>query len=110
MKTFGDMLAVNHFWGGGGARHAKRTREWETVALDLLAETPFKTIRWWESYPEILKMLYERGIAATTFSGKRNYSNGGRMGVHLYGAGNEPHLHGIRGPTMQSASPTSTGS
>ena len=97
VKTFGDMLAINHFWGGGGARHAKRTREWETVALDLLAETPFKTIRWWESYPEILKMLYERGIAATTFSGKRNYANGGRMGVHLYGAGNEPHLHGIRG-------------
>ena len=53
-KTFGDMLAVNHFWGGGGARHVKRTAEWETVALDLLADTPFREIRWWRSYPEIV--------------------------------------------------------
>lgn len=97
VKTFGDMLAINHFWGGGGARHAKRTREWETVALDLLAETPFKTIRWWESHPEIVRKFYDRGIAATTFSGRRNYNNGKQMGIHLYGAGNEPHLHGIQG-------------
>ena len=97
VKTFGDMLAINHYWGGGGARHERRTREWETVALDLLSQTPFKTIRWWESYPEIVKMCYDRGIAVTTFSGKRNYTNGGQLGIHLYGAGNEPHLRGIRG-------------
>lgn len=97
VKTFGDMLAINHFWGGGGARHDHRSREWETVALDLLAQTPFKTIRWWESYPEIVNMYYDRNIAATTFSGRRNYTNGKQMGIHLYGAGNEPHLQGIRG-------------
>lgn len=96
-KTFGDMLAVNHFWGGGGARHVKRTAEWETVALDLLADTPFREIRWWRSYPEIVGKLYDRGIGATTFSGKQNYDNGKKLGIYLYGAGNEPHLRGIRG-------------
>lgn len=97
LKTFGDMLAINHFWGGGGARHTPRTREWETVALDLLAESPFRTIRWWESYPEIVGKFYDRGIAVTTFSGERNYRNGKQLGIHLFGSGNEPHLHGIRG-------------
>lgn len=96
-KTFGDILAVNHFWGGGGARHSKRTREWETVALDLLADSPFKEIRWWESHPEVVLKFYERGIAVTTFSGKRNYPNGKALGIHLYGASNEPHLHGVQG-------------
>lgn len=48
VKTFGDMLGINHFWGGGSARHDRRSREWETVALDLLSQTPFKTIRWCE--------------------------------------------------------------
>ncbi len=95
-NTFGDMLAINHFWGGGGARHVKRTTEWETVALDLLAETPYKTTRWWWATPAIVTKFYERGIGATSFAGARQYEDGKALGIHLYCSGNEPHLSGIQ--------------
>ncbi len=95
-RNFGDMLAVNHYWGGGSARHASRTREWESVAVDLLGDTPFKAVRWWECYPEIILKYYERGIAAATSATERNLKSGPKLGIHLYGAANEPHLHGIR--------------
>lgn len=93
-ETFGDMLGVNHFWGGGGARFLPRKAYEEEVALDLLAGTPFKEIRWWRTYPEVITKLYDRGIGATSFANEEAVKSGDPLGIYLYGAGNEPHLHG----------------
>jgi len=93
-ETFGDMLGINHFWGGGGARFTPRMAYEEEVALDLLAGTPFKEIRWWRTYPEVIAKLYDRGIGATSFANEEAVKSGDPLGIYLYGAGNEPHLHG----------------
>ncbi len=93
---FGDMLAINHFWGGGGARqHGRPSSEaWEQVAVELLAETPFKQIRWWRSTPSVVQMLYERGIGVCIFPNKENYEASQASGCRSFTAGNEPDLSG----------------
>lgn len=101
-EVFGDMLAINHFWGGGGARRTKRTAEWETVALDLLAQTPFKEIRWWRNYPDVIEKFYQRGIGATTFASAGNFPDAEKLGIYLFGSINEPHLTG-RSPEQYAA-------
>lgn len=95
--TLGDMLAINHFWGGGGGRRVKMAEEWEFAALDLLAQSPFKTIRWWMTTPHVMQKLYARGIAPTTFSSPSSYLEGEIFGIRLYGAMNEPHLYSLTG-------------
>jgi hypothetical protein len=95
-KTFGDMLAINHFWGGGSARFDKRphARAWEQVALDILGTTPIRQIRWWRSYPEIVKEMYERNISLCTWPNEANLKNGKALGIYSYSAGNEPDISG----------------
>ena len=95
-RKFGDMLAINHFWGGGGARFKRRPHEkaWEQVALDILGSTPYKQIRWWRSYPEIVNKLYEHNIALCTFPSEQNFKSGPAMGIYSYSVGNEPDISG----------------
>jgi len=95
-EKFSDMPAINHYWGGGSARMVKRPHggEWEQVALDLLAQTPFKETRWWRSYPEIVGKFYEHGIGICVFPSEENYKNGRQLGIYEYSAGNEPELSG----------------
>lgn len=94
--TFGDMLAINHFWGGGGARVKGRLhgKEWEQAALDLLGTTPFRETRWWRAYPDIVAKFYEHNIGVLPFPSEDNYKNGLKMGIYAYSAGNEPELSG----------------
>ena len=90
---FGDMLAINHYWGGGGARrHPQRPHieAWEQVALDLLKETPFKQIRWWLATPSVVEKLYENGIGITPNPNQFGYRDGFPMGAYGFTAGNEP--------------------
>eukprot|EP00831_Metopus_contortus_P082356 TRINITY_DN8882_c0_g1_i1.p1 TRINITY_DN8882_c0_g1~~TRINITY_DN8882_c0_g1_i1.p1 ORF type:complete len:1162 (+),score=193.77 TRINITY_DN8882_c0_g1_i1:856-4341(+) len=93
-ETFGDMLAINHFWGGGGARFVKRSAEWEQVAIDLLATTPFKSIRWWRDYPNIVEKFYAHGIGVLTWPSSENLKFGAQLGIYSYSVGNEPELSG----------------
>ncbi len=95
-KTFGDMLAINHFWGGGGARkfHRAHEEEWEQVAMDILGKTPVKQIRWWLGNPWVVQKMYEQNIGLCTFPRKTTYEEGKKMGFYSYSAGNEPDLSG----------------
>lgn len=95
-KKFGDMLAINHFWGGGGARALRENNAaWETIALELLSQTPVKQIRWWESDPKIVEKYYAKGIGLLTYPQGNNLNNASKLGIHLIFSGsNEPDLSG----------------
>ncbi len=95
-EKLGDMLAVNHFWGGGGARMPARphAESWEQAALDILGTTPFTETRWWCSYPEIVDKLYEQNLGLCCFPGPENFANGAKLGVRAFSAGNEPEFSG----------------
>lgn len=95
-NNFGDMLAINHFWGGGGARGPARphAQAWEQVALDMLAKTPYKQVRWWLANPEIVKKMYEDGLSLCTFPHDATLKDGLPLGVYSYSAGNEPDISG----------------
>ncbi|WPJ94896.1 hypothetical protein SH580_15810 [Coraliomargarita algicola] len=96
MDTFSDMVAINHFWGGGGNRQKNEQRDhvaYETVALDLLAETGISQIRWWECSPKIVQKFYQKGIGVYTYPHGNNMETGGKLGIYAYsGPGNEPDL------------------
>jgi hypothetical protein len=94
--TFSDMVAINHFWGGGGNRQKNETRDhvaYETIALDLLQQTGISQIRWWECTPSIVQKFYDRGIGVYTYPHGNNLKQGASLGIYAYsGPGNEPDL------------------
>ncbi len=94
-NTFGDMLAINHFWGGGSHResHGADQQAYEIVALDLLAKSGIKHIRWWVVDSGIYKRYYDKGIGVFTYSHGNNIQAATQLGVNAFaGAGNEPDL------------------
>lgn len=97
-NTFGDMLAINHFIGGGAK---SRGRAWDEVSLDKLAETPFRESRWWFMFPETVQRFLDRGIGMITWPTAsdrpihHNILNANRFGLHAFSKGNEPELKGI---------------
>ena len=95
-KTLSDMVAINHFWGGGGNREKNAGRDegaYETVALDLLAETGISQIRWWKTDRHIVEKFYDKGIGLYTYPYADNMDKGVALGVQAFsGPGNEPDL------------------
>lgn len=95
--VFGDMLAINHYWGGqseGTRPDRKQHHAWNDVAVQMLATTPVKSVRWWRNYPQIVEKYYDLGINIFTFPGEQQANFGKTLGSHAYTAGNEPHLWG----------------
>lgn len=93
--TLGDMVAINHFWGGGAHRksHGENQESYENVALDLLAQSGIDHVRWWVVSPDIYEKFYARGIGLYSYSHGDNLKRGLALGVYAYaGAGNEPDL------------------
>lgn len=98
-NTFGDMLAINHFVGGGAPNRGKA---WIDVTLDMLAETPFTESRWWFMFPDTVKMFLDRDIGLICWPAmskdpiKNNLKNANSFGLHSFTKGNEPELNGIK--------------
>ncbi len=94
--TFSDMVAINHFWGGGANRKKDPERHaeaYETVALDLLGQTGISHVRWWLTDRRIVEKLYHKGIGLYTYPYGSNMEKGIDLGVHVFsGPGNEPDL------------------
>jgi len=97
-NTFGDMLAINHFIGGGAK---SRGQAWDEVSLDMLAETPFRESRWWFMFPETVKRFLDRGVGMITWPivdaqpVRHNIRNANALGLHAFSKGNEPELKGV---------------
>lgn len=92
---FSDMLGVNHYWGGGGAKTSLYNSEaWELATLDLLEQTPFRFIRWWINPEKPVLELYRRGIEATSGGGSISPLSES-LGVRVFSGPNEPHLSGM---------------
>ncbi|HCE44076.1 MAG TPA: hypothetical protein DET40_11055 [Lentisphaeria bacterium] len=95
-RTFKDMLAVNHFWGGGGNRQKRPNVEtWEEIALELLGTSPLRQIRWWKTDQSKVKKYYQRGIGMMAYPHGENIRQATNLGINLFaGAANEPDLSG----------------
>lgn len=96
-RTFGDMLAVNFYWGGSSEGTVADRPEhiaWNTVAVQLLSRTPFRQIRWWRCSPDIVKKYYDVGVGILSFPHEQAFKDGKAVGSYAYTAGNEPHLWG----------------
>lgn len=94
-ETFGDMVAINHFWGGAGntVSHGENQLAYEVVALDLLEEIGIRQVRWWVVDSEIYKRYFAKGIGIYTYSHGDNIAQATKLGVNAFaGAGNEPDL------------------
>lgn len=92
--VFGEMVGINHFWGGGA--HRKKGRDnsaYETVALDLLQQSGIRHIRWWQVDKDIYQRYYNKGIGVFTYPFGDNLKRGSELGVRAFsGPGNEPDL------------------
>lgn len=100
--SFGDMLAINHYPGGGGSHQSRiNEHEWNIVALDMLARTPFKEIRWWTHDSSWVKELNLRGIAVLDWArpDAAYTQQANEIGIYGFSAGNEPDFSGQ--PLMQ---------
>ena len=91
--TLGSMLGINHFYDGGGASEGPLPTYWKDVVLDILAKTPFQSIRWWRHPESIVRKYHDRGIEATSWA--NDIAAARELGVRLLDFGNEPHLQGI---------------
>ncbi len=93
--TFGDMVAINHFWGGGGSRvsHGPNQDAYERIALELLGQTGIKQTRWWRVDAEVFRRFYEQGIGVYTYPHGNNIRAASALGVNaIAGPKNEPDL------------------
>ncbi len=92
-NTFADMVAINHFWGGGGHRVDRGSAQmaYENVAIDLLGKSGIKQVRWWIVNPDVYRALYERGIGVYAYPAGDNIRAATRLGVNEFaGPKNEP--------------------
>lgn len=94
-ETFGDMLAINYYYGGDGEavrsphRHQKA---WDHAAIELLGTTPVRQVRWWRLHKHVADLLYDRGIGMLSESVIPEIA--AKIGVLTLGCGNEPELSG----------------
>ncbi|MAX25322.1 MAG: hypothetical protein CMJ19_12550 [Phycisphaeraceae bacterium] len=94
-RTFGDMVAINHFWDGGGHRvnHPENQDAYERIAVDLLGQTGIKQIRWWRVDSAIFNRYYDKGIGVYSYPHGGNLAAATQLGVNAFsGAKNEPDL------------------
>ncbi len=94
-RTFGDMVAINHFWGGGSHRvkHPHNQDAYERIAVDLLAQTGIKQVRWWRVDASVFNRYYDRGIGIYAYPHGSNIQAATNLGVSVFaGAANEPDL------------------
>tara|TARA_Y100001933_G_scaffold260966_1_gene314375 strand:+ start:1188 stop:4988 length:3801 start_codon:yes stop_codon:yes gene_type:complete len=94
-RTFGDMVAINHFWGGGGSRinHAENQDAYERIAVDLLGQTGIKQIRWWVVNSGVFNRYYDKGIGVYAYPHGGNLQAATNLGANVFaGAKNEPDL------------------
>ena len=89
VTRFRDMLGVNYFWGGGGARSS--TKAWYDVAADFLSASSFRKLRWWHSPEWALKQYLPRRIEVCNWTG--DIENSKKYGLYLHDTGNEPELN-----------------
>lgn len=96
-RTFGDMLAVNHYPLGGGDHvpHANE-HEWQIAALDMLERTPLMETRWFSTDQFWIMEMGKRGLGTMLATASRAewYEQGNRLGVWGFSAGNEPDMSG----------------
>jgi hypothetical protein len=93
--TFKDMMAINHFWGGGAHRvpHADNQDAYERIAVDLLADLGVTQVRWWKVDAAIFERYYNRGIGIYAYPQGENLQAATQLGVNVFaGAKNEPDL------------------
>lgn len=96
--NFGEMIAINHFLGGGAF---SRSAAWEEFSLELLAQTPVRETRWWFMFPSTVERFLGRGIGMITWptlgedSVKNNVRNANSLGLYSFTKGNEPELNGV---------------
>jgi len=92
-KTFGDMLAVNHYrWHHSEGRLWNR-EAWADVALEILGiQSPFKQIRWYKSPQDILEKTYSYGVGVLNSGYISKASN--CLGMYTFEVANEPDLSG----------------
>jgi hypothetical protein len=95
-ERFGDMLAVNHYPGGGAA---VRSQAWFEFSLELLAQSPLRESRWWFMFPKEVDAFLARGIGMITWplagTGiKDNVAIANSRGLYSFTKGNEPELKG----------------
>ena len=94
-EKFGDMLAINYYYGGDGEavrsphRHQKA---WDHAAIELLGTTPVRQVRWWRLHKHVADLLYDRGIGMISESVIPEIA--AKIGVLTLGCGNEPELSG----------------
>lgn len=94
-RTFRDMVAINHFWGGGGHRvnHPDNQDAYERIAVDLLGESGIRQVRWWQVDSQVFNRYYDKGIGIYAYPHGGNLQAATRLGVHAFaGAKNEPDL------------------
>ncbi|MBQ0104620.1 MAG: discoidin domain-containing protein, partial [Armatimonadetes bacterium] len=61
-KTFNDMMAINHYPGGGGAHQAREgVSQWDYCARVILSEIPFRETRFWYAFEDTVKSFYNQG-------------------------------------------------
>lgn len=93
--TFGDMLAINYYYGGDGeavrAPH-RHQKAWDHAAIELLGTTPVRQVRWWRLHKHVADLLYDRGIGMLSESVIPEIA--AKIGVLALGCGNEPELSG----------------
>jgi len=97
-KYFGDMLGINHYplWGGGAHVPRENEREWAIAALDMLARTPIKEVKWYHSVPEWVKEIQKRGIGV--FGGAVYGDTMNSYGLWYYPTGGEYDLSKLKSP------------
>ena len=104
-ETFGDMLAINYYYGGDGEavrsphRHQKA---WDYAAIELLGTTPVRQVRWWRLHKHVADLLYDRGIGMLSESVIPDIA--AKIGVLTLGCGNEPNSPDARQNRQRNAS------
>lgn len=94
-EKFGDMLAVNYYYGGDGeaVRYPHRHQKaWDLAAIELLGTTPIKQVRWWRLHKHVADLLYDRGIGM--LCSNINITDAEKTGTLTLGQGNEPEYSG----------------
>ena len=98
-RSFGEMLAMNHYWGGGSARARKETfapmEAWEEIAIELLGKLGVRQVRWFKASSAVVERMQRLGMGLTPLFSRENFRAGLSQGVLTYTFGNEPDLNGV---------------
>ena len=88
-ECFDDMLGINFFWDCERENRSNQDA-WNQAALDLLATTPFRHIKWWETRKDVLEKLYAHSMNQFTVEANDLPA----LGIYERWTSNEPDIHG----------------